>query len=159
MNLTLLIIGMTLLAIAARGLNFAQAAHGFRDMALKVRRALPDGAAAVTSESIDLRHNASGSHLAPSEFELVAPALNATQMPDAKTMTYAVMQSDAANMAGATVVSDAVLVQTGADGAGAAGSSVRFRVPSNIKRYIAVRATGSAGGDATGADFTVQLVV
>lgn len=154
----LFFIGLIVLALLAM-LGFAQPAHGFRDMALKVRRALPDGAAAVTSDSIDLRHNPTGSNLAPSEFELVAPDLNTTQMPNSKTMTYAVMQSDAANMAGATLVSDAILVQTGADGAGAAGDSVRFRVPSNCKRYIAVRATGSASGDATGADFTVQLLV
>jgi len=127
------------------------------DAALLVTKALPNGAAATTSDAIDLG-DASGDFRAATELLIKAPALGATPLPDTKTMTYQIIGSSASNLSGATILADQVLVQTGADGAGAAAAEARWRPPSNAPRYIAVKATGSASGDASGSSFTAQLV-
>ncbi len=127
-----------------------------RDAALSITRALPNGAAATTTTAVDLGHGANGLALANVEFLISAPALGATPLPNTKTMTYAVVHSDNADLSSPVVLYDAVLVQTGAGGVGDVAKTARFRVPSNCKRYIGVRATGSAAGDASGSSFTLE---
>jgi hypothetical protein len=129
-----------------------------RDALLTVTRALPNGAAAVTSTALDTETVASGRQLADFELLIEAPAMNTTQMPNAKTMTYAIVTSTAENLSNPVVIADAVLVQTGAAGAGCAAATARFRLPTNAARYIGVRATGSASGDATTASAVASFV-
>jgi hypothetical protein len=129
-----------------------------RDALHTVTRALPNGAAAVTSTALDTETVASGRQLADFEILIEAPAMGTTPMPNAKTMTYAVVTSANADLSGPTVIADAVLVQTGAAGAGCAAATARFRLPTNAARYVGVRATGSASGDATGSSATISFV-
>jgi hypothetical protein len=129
-----------------------------KDANLTVTRALPNGAAAVTSASIDLGHTTNGEVPGDVEFLITAPAMATALMGDGKTMIYAVVSSANADLSSPTVVYDRVLVQTGAGGAGCAAGSARFRLPSNAQRYVGVRATGSATGDATGSSFTLEAL-
>src|SRR5579871_2753209 len=118
-------------------------AFQLRDANLKSTVALPNGAANVSGAAIDLVLGSYGDLLANVEFVLTAPALNTTQQPDAKTMTYDVIQSDNADLSSPIALYPGVIVQTGAGGAGAAGATFTFRVPVDAHRYIGVKATGS----------------
>lgn len=129
-----------------------------KDAKLKKNKALPNGAAATTTDAIDLGHGSGGELVADVEFVINAPALGATPLPDGKTMIYAVVESDNADLSSPTVVYDRVLVQTGAGGAGAVAASKRFRLPTTVKRYIGVRATGSAAGDASASSFNFEAL-
>lgn len=132
--------------------------YGVKDANVKKTKALPNGAAAATSDAIDLGHTNAGRLLADVEFLVSAPALGATPMPDGKTMIYAVVVSANSDLSSPTVLYDRLIVQTGAGGAGAAAATARFRLPTNVARYLGVRATGSASGDASGSTFTVEAM-
>ena len=127
-----------------------------RDLELQVTKALPNGAATVNSGSIDLEHSANGVHVADCELLIEAPALATADLPDTKTMTYDVEHSD--NDSSWSDLANGVLVQTGADGAGAAAASARVRLPSTAKRYVRAVATNSGAGDASDKSMTVGLV-
>jgi hypothetical protein len=116
-------------------------------------KALPSsGGGTASTASIDLL---SANVLRDVEFEIQAPALGVTPLPNGETMTYKV--EDSADDSSFATVYDSVVVQTGAGGAGAAAATVRFRVPAESRRYIRVTATSSASaGDASGS--TVSLV-
>lgn len=129
-----------------------------RDAKLKRTKALPNGAAATTTDAIDLGHGSGGDLHANVEFIINAPALGTTPMPNAKTMTYAVVESDASDLSNPVVLYDSVLVQTGAGGVGAAAASKRFKLPTTVKRYVGVRATGSGAGDASASSFNVEAL-
>lgn len=129
-----------------------------KDASLKVTKALPNGAATIYSDGIDLGHNTTGDHLAKCELLISAPALGATPLPDAKTMKYSVQMDDNSSFSSATVLFADVITQTGAGGAGAAAATFRLSLPANVERYIRVRAIGSAAGDASGSSLTAELV-
>lgn len=130
-----------------------------KDELLKVTKALPNGAAAVTSDSIDTGKSSRGDHLAPCELLLSAPALTTTQQPDAKTLTYDILGSDNADLSAPSVTVAGVIVQTGAGGAGAAAAEYRYALPSNGPRYWGFKATGSASGNSSTASGTIQMVM
>ena len=126
------------------------------DAQFEVTKALPNGAAAVNSDSMDLEVSSDGLHLANCELEITAPALDTADLPDTKTMTYKVEESD--DDSSFNTVADSVLVQTGASGAGAAAATVRVRLPSDVKRYVRVTATNSGTGDASDKSLTAKLL-
>lgn len=132
-----------------------------KDANLKLTRALPNGAASVTSASaIDTgKTTTQGSPNREVEFLISAPAMNTTQMPDAKTMKYDVVMSDSSDLSGPTTLIAAGITQTGASSAGCAAATYRFKLPSNAKRYVGLKATGSASGDATGATATLEALL
>lgn len=129
---------------------------GLADAQFSVTKALPNGAAAVNSDSIDLAHSTNGLHLADCELKINAPALATAALPDTKTMTYKV--EDSADDSSFATIADAVIVQTGAGGAGAAAAEKRFRFPSTVRRYVRVTATNSGAGDASGSSLTANLM-
>lgn len=130
-----------------------------RDTQLKGTLALPNGAANVSGAAIDLGHGVSGDFLAQSEFLLSAPALNTTQQPDAKTLIYDVVHSDNSDLSSPSTLYPGVLTQTGAGGAGAAAATFTFRVPVDVKRYVGIKATGSASGNSSTASATLELLM
>lgn len=130
-----------------------------KDANLKGTLALPNGAANTTGAIIDLGLGAYGDLLAQVEFLLTAPALTTTQQPDAKTLTYDIQQSDNADLSSPVALYPGVLVQTGAAGAGALGNTFTFRVPVDVKRYIGVKATGSASGNSSAASATLEAML
>jgi len=130
-----------------------------RDALLKVARALPNGAASVTSDAIDLGVSSKGNFLALVELLVTVPTLNVTELPDAKVMTYFLVESANSDLSSPTVVLRLEkLTQTGAGGAGAAGATQRVRISTDSKRYIGIKATGSASGNATTASLTAEML-
>lgn len=133
---------------------------GLRSAGLVQTRALPASTTAVTSTAVDTgKTTALGRQEIPADFVLSAPTLTITQLPDAKTMTYAICMSDNSDLSSPTTLYPSVIVQTGATGSSAAAVEFRFRIPSNAKRYIffTVTPSGSGTGDASGAKATLDL--
>lgn len=130
-----------------------------RDAQLKKTRALPNGASNVVSDAIDLDAiTAKGAVLADCELLISAPALVVGDLGDGATMKYDVeCDSDSAH-GSPRIIAKEVLVQTGAGGAGAAAATKRFRLPSDCERYVRVRATNSAAGDASDKSMTIELL-
>lgn len=130
-----------------------------RDNSLKLTRALPNGAATVYSTGLDTGVGPQGSQPANVEYLLSAPAMNATEMPDGKTMIYSILTDTVAPIDGSsTVLYPSVLTQTGAGGAGCAAATFRFKLPSTATRILGFRAVGSASGNATTASATLEAV-
>ncbi len=158
MQVFLILLILVIAAVAAMG--FAD--MNVRDALLKITRALPASTTAVTSDAIDTgKSTTMGGQLAQFEFLITAPALTTAQLPDTKVQVYAVIHSDNANLSGSSVLYPAVITQTGADSAGAAGATHRFRLPTTAKRYIGITITPSASGtgDASGAAATLEALV
>jgi hypothetical protein len=130
-----------------------------RDTELKKTKALPNGAATIYTDGIDLGAiTARGALLAQCELLISAPALVVGDLADTKTMKYDV-QCDADSAFGsARTLALAVITQTGAGGAGAAAATARFRLPSDCERYLRVAATNDAAGDASDKSVTVELL-
>ena len=124
--------------------------------------AMPTGASAVTTAGIDLEQNVTGDFAANAELLFTAPALTTAMLADAATVIYAIVTGATVDGSGViqspTVVANAVLTQTGAGGAGAATASRRFKFPTDVQRYVGVRATKSASGDASSVSLRAQLV-
>ncbi len=130
-----------------------------KDELLKVTRALPNGAAAVTSGALDTGKGSSrDDQLAQMELLLSAPALTVTEQPNSKTMIYDIVGSDNADLSAPSVTVTAIITQTGAGGVGAAAQTKRYRIPSDGPRYWGFIATGSASGNSTTASATLQMV-
>ena len=144
-------------AVMAGITTMAVGLYSVGDGALSLTRALPTGASAVTSTAIDLGHGTAGANLAEHEFLLEAPAVTTGMLADAATIKYDVVTSASSDMSSPTTVASTILTQTGAASAGAAATSQRFRLPTNCQRYVGVKATKSAAGDASSVSFTLSL--
>jgi len=131
-----------------------------KDASLKLTRALPASTSAVTSTALDTGKTTSlGAQPGEVEFLISAPAVSLAALPDTKTMTYALVQSSAADLSGATVLFDNLIIQTGATGTDpAVAATKRLRLPSDALRYIGLRITPSASGtgDASGVSATLE---
>lgn len=146
-----------ILLILGVGLNLAD--MNLRDALLKITRALPEDDSAVTSDAIDTgKSTTQGRQLANVDFLLSAPALTTAQLGDAATMTYKAIHSDNADLSEASDLYPSLIIQTGADGAGAAAATKRFRLPTDAKRYVGFVATNSADVDASGASATLEVL-
>lgn len=131
-----------------------------KDALLKDTKALPNGAATVYSTGIDTSKSPTGKQLAEVEYLLTAPAMNATEMPDAKTMIYSILVDTVLPVDGSsTVLYPSVITQTGAGGVGCAAATYRFKLPSTAPRLVGFRAVGSASGNATTASATLEVVL
>lgn len=131
--------------------------YSVTDYSLRTTKAMPTGASAVTTDSIDLGHGTAGANLADFECLIEAPALTTGMLGDAATVKYDAVTSASSDLSTPTIVALTILTQTGAGGAGAAAASQRFRLPTNCQRYIGVRATKSAAGDASSVSMTLSL--
>jgi hypothetical protein len=138
--------------------------YGVRDNNYKLTLALPNAASTTvnTTTGLDTEVSSIGDFLAKAELLITAPALNTTILPDTKTMTYNVIASANSNMAGAVVVGQNALVQTGAGGAGAAAATGRWRPPTNIGatgRYLGLQeVSGANTTDASSKSGTLEML-
>lgn len=132
-----------------------------QDASLKVSKALPATDGAVNTGAIDLGAIGDwGALLANCELVVTTPTLTTTELPDADTMTYKVQCDDNSSFTSARTLGDNLFIQTGAGGAGAAGATNRFRLPTDCERYIRVVATGAGGiGDCSGKSVAASLRV
>jgi hypothetical protein len=119
---------------------------------------LPNGANTTNSAGIDLFETAASDFVADCEVLISAPALSTTLLPDTQTVTYSLRQSNNANLSSDSELAALQIVQTGAGGAGAAAATRRFRLPTNVQRYIFLRCvkTGAANASSAAAELTVR---
>ena len=90
------------------------------------------------------------------ELLITIPDLTVTHLPNADTLTVAVAAGAATDPT--ALIADAIEVLTGAGGAGATGTTTRFRLPSDCPRYVRVRFTAAGGtGDMSAVDAVVGL--
>ena len=131
------------------------AGYSIQDANLSVTKALHNSAGADICDAFDVKPG--GDLLAECELEISAPVLAVSALPNAETVTYAVVAG--ATSSPTAVIADSVLVQTGAGGVGAAAATKRFRLPTDVARYVAVRATVSAGGgNCSASSFGLKLL-
>jgi len=129
-----------------------------KDAGLINTKALPAGASSVYCAGFDTgARSANGEHMANAELLISAPALAVGELADTETMTYKVQHDTDSAYGTPVTLADAVLVQTGAGGAGAAAATKRFRLPSNVSRYVRVAATNSAALSCAAASMTTEL--
>ncbi len=133
---------------------------GIKDAGLKVTRALPASITAVTSTAIDTGKSSRGDQPGELEYLLTAPLVTITELPDTKTMTYAIIGSDSSDLSNPTTLIPNAIVQTGATGGSQASSTYRFRLPTTGKRYLGVSITPSTSGtgDASGKSATLEAI-
>jgi len=133
--------------------------YNLRDGLLKQTAALAASAGATQTTAFDLGESSRGDLVARMELLITAPVLTTTQLPDGKTVTYSVEQSTDNFVSNTVVLADKLLIQTGASGAGAAAATQRYRPPTNVSRYLRVKATtGAAAGDCSAASLTAELL-
>ncbi len=132
---------------------------GPKDANLVKTFALPNGAAATVSVGIELPQSANGQFSLDHEFQIDLPALGVTPLPNARTQIVSVETATDLAFTSPVVVYPEVVRQTGAGGAGDAAKSARFRIPSNVLKYVRVKVTGSATGDASGSNATLTTYV
>lgn len=121
--------------------------------------ALPNGANVTRTTGLDLGPlTARGARLAECELEISAPVLTAAELPDAQTITYAIETDDDAAFGSAIVPADALCVQTGAGGVGAAARSIRVKIPTNCERYVRLRATKVGASNASTKNMRFRLL-
>jgi len=129
-----------------------------RDELLKVTKALPNGAATIYTDGIDLGVSANGQLPPNVELLIEAPALAVGDLGNGATMIYVVQMDSDVAFGSPTSIYGTVLTQTGAGGVGAAAASKRIALPSDCERYVRVSATNSAAGDASDKTATVTLL-
>jgi hypothetical protein len=128
-----------------------------QDAQLIQTKALPNGAAAVNSDAFDLELTSRSHFTAECELTISAPLLAVGELANAATMKYDVECDSDAAFGSPRVLAKEVLVQTGAGGVGAAAATARFRLPSDVERYLRVKATNSGAGNASAKSLTVAL--
>lgn len=130
--------------------------RNINDANFSVTRALPVAVNGnVTSTDFNLE---GGTYNAPShmELEVVVPALNATQLPNAATLQVTVQGGASASP---TTELFRAPVITGAGGVGAAAVTFRYRLPSNCPKFLNVKFQGAGTtGDQSGATATIKLL-
>lgn len=127
-------------------------ARNVRDYAHTITRALPTADGTVTSTDIDL---GAGVYKDENyELEITIPALTATQLPNADTLTITVQAGAAASPTTAVAVLPVITGSTGH-----AGSVIRYRFPSNVARYANVKIVAAGGtGDISASSATIRLI-
>ncbi len=132
--------------------------RNMKDASLIKSVALPDGAAAVVTDGIDTMNGPNGDFVAPMECIITAPALAVGELANDETIIYDIQDDDNSGFTSARDVVPSVLTQTGAGGAGAAAATKRVALPSDVQRYVRLKATNSDTLDASGEDAIFEVV-
>lgn len=135
--------------------------YELKDAGLTLTLALPASATtAYATPGIDTGKTTDQAvQAADVELLLTAPALTTAQLGDAATMKYSILMDTVNPIDGSSVVLHAdILTQTGAGGAGAAGATKRFKLPSDALRIIGLKVVNSAAGDASGVSATLEVL-
>lgn len=127
-----------------------------QDLNLTITRALPTSDGTVTSSDMDLGCATPGVSVKDTELVVDIPDLTATNLPSADTLTITVQSGESTTPTGST---NLVKVITGT-GSTIAAQSVKFRLPSNIGRYVNVKIVAAGGtGDMSAKSATISLQV
>lgn len=131
-----------------------------RDASLVKTKALPTGAAAVSTVAFDLGAlTGRGIRDYICDLLIEAPLLAVGELANASTMIYSIECDTDAAFGSATTLVAAAITQTGAGGVGAAAAEARFRVPMDCERYLRVTATNSTAADASAKSVTASLLL
>jgi len=128
--------------------------RNIRDAALSSTAALPNGAATTYSGTFDLQLTSRGEFLTGHDFVIEAPACTTGILPDAGTIKYTLQHDSDSAFGSPTDLYPDVLTQTGAGGVGCIAATKRIALPSNVERYVRVKAVKSGSGNAS----TLNLV-
>lgn len=128
-----------------------------KDALLSQSIALPTGASSVNTAPIDLEQTSRADFVAGVDILIEAPILAVGELANGSTMTYTLQHDTDVAFGSAVDLYPGVLVQTGAGGNGAAAASKRVALPSDVKRYIRLRATNSAAANASAKSATIGL--
>jgi len=134
-----------------------RANHLIRDAALEESKALPAAGASASTDAIDTgARTARGAFLSDAEWLLSIPAT--PDLVEAKTIIIDIqMDTVSAFSSASTLIDNAITVTGAAEAAGGAAAEYRFRLPTDVERYLRATATVLAdGGDNTGVDFTLK---
>lgn len=130
-----------------------------RDELLKATLALPDTQGSVKGAAIEIGNTERADFDVRCEAEVVAPALVVGDLGNGDTMTYSVITSETADFNESTVLCRDVIVQTGADGAGAASQAAKVRLPiSGVLKYVGIEIENSDYNDASDKSATLSLL-
>ena len=132
--------------------------RSIRDAALANSRALPNGAATVSSTGIDLGHTTRGEFLVGHDLLITAPAVGVGVFADGGTIKYSIETDHDPAFGSPLSLYPDVLTQTAAGGAGAAAATKRVALPSNVERYVRLKAVKSNAGDASGLTAKLELL-
>lgn len=129
-----------------------------KDLNLTVTRALTASDGTVTSDDIDLGASSSqggaGSSVKDAELVIEVPSLSGSELASADTLTLTVQSGDSATP---STSMNLVKVITGT-GSTIAAQEVKFRLPSNVGRYVNVKAvTAGTTGDMSAKSLTISL--
>jgi len=126
--------------------------RNIKDKLLTITRALPTADGTVTSSDFDL--GANPDDIEAMELLIAVPALSSTLLPSADTLTITVQSGDSATP---STTANLVKVITGT-GSTIAAQEIRFRLPSDIGRYVNVKFVAAGGtGDQSGVSATISL--
>lgn len=132
----------------------AQTSRNQQDKLLTVTRALPTADGTVTSSDFDLGVAAPGVTMESVELLVEMPALTATHLPSADTLTLT-LQGGASATPSTSLNQTRVITGTGST---IAAQSFRFKLPSDCPRYINVKFVAAGGtGDISGVSATLSL--
>ncbi|HUS46150.1 MAG TPA: hypothetical protein VM219_09005 [Phycisphaerae bacterium] len=131
-------------------------AREIRDTLLKDTKALPETAETVYTDGIDL---GAGEKVAGMDLLISAPALAVGELGDGETVTYEVQTDSDSLFLYPTDIIPSALVQTGADGAGAAAATRRFALPTDAEQYVRVAVTADADKDASAKSVTLEVLL
>ena len=129
-----------------------------KDANLLLTFALP-AAASTSTNSTALDTGVDNFKLEEVDLVLSVPALNATIVPDTRTVTL-IIESSAASNFGTVVKTVISQTFTGAGGVGIPASEVRARIPTNGEQYYRGKITFGASttdGSAVTAEFSAQF--
>ena len=101
------------LTTAAIGLGMAL---GMYDANLEKSIALPNGAATVTADGLDLGNTINGDFVARCELQIVGPLLAVGELANGSTMSYDIYHAVSSDFSDEVLLAGSVLVQTGAGG-------------------------------------------
>ncbi|MBX3437823.1 MAG: hypothetical protein KF861_10055 [Planctomycetaceae bacterium] len=128
------------------------------DAAFRRTLSLPNGAATAYSDPIEI--GAAGkniTHRANCELIIEVPAVTTEQLDDEDALTYFIEEADDSDFTDPVLTNPALIVQTGADEAGAAAQTVRFRPASTTRPFLRFGVTNSGDGDALEAEAVVNV--
>ncbi len=128
-----------------------------KDALLSQSKALPAAGASASTTGIDLgAQSGKQDFLDGVEFEVAVPATPA--LVEAKTIIVDIQtDNDVAFGSPKTIIDNIITVTGAAQAAGGAAASERFRLPTNVERYLRATATVLAdGGNNTGVSFTLK---
>jgi hypothetical protein len=118
--------------------------------------ALPNGAAVTQGAGIDTMNSTRGDFSNPHELVVDAPALTTGELGDGQTIVYTV-EHDTASGFGTVATLYTLGTQTGAGGAGSAAAQYKVKLPTNVKRYVRVKATKTGASNASTKSATYGL--